>query len=86
MSSGSGSASSGGGRGQQQRVAQLDLGLGLVGGLAIDRGRPRQYQVLDAVAREGRQRLGEHGIEPAAGQLGIDRDLEFLVLASEYPA
>ena len=35
-------------------VAQPHLRLGLRGGLAIDRDRARQYQVLDAIAREGR--------------------------------
>ena len=62
-----------------KRVAELNLGLGLGSGLPIDRRGARQYQVLDAVARERRQRLGEHGIEPAAGEVGIDRDREVFV-------
>ena len=86
MSSGSGSGSSGGGAVSSSASPSLTLVLGSVGGLAIDRGGTRQYQVLDAVAREGGKRLGEHGIEPAAGQVGIDRDREFLVLSSRMPA
>jgi len=68
-------------RHKDQLVAELHLGLGFECGLTIDRRRPGQYQVLDAVAREGGKRLGEHGVEPAAREIRVDRHRKVLVLS-----
>ena len=69
------------GRRQQQQIAVTDLEFRLGDGFTIDCHGPRQYQVLDPGAGEGRQRAGEDGVEPVAGHAGIDRHLKFNVVA-----